>query len=97
MTRESADRLADLIEQADWDVLTRRLLAFTLHRLSMFHGRGVSQSVDAHDYVVRAVEIVLADDLSSPPDSNRSLFATLATIIDHLIRSDYEYEQPDAK
>jgi len=86
---DSSAQLAELVEEADWLEITRRLLAYATFELSQYASLK-DEMRTPHDYVVKAVTSLLDGELTSSRGGDKPLFKALAVIVARLIREDVE-------
>jgi DNA-directed RNA polymerase specialized sigma24 family protein len=83
--RYLATELAQIIEETDWQSLTKRLLVYTRYRLAR-HGSAANRyGSNAEDYVQEAVALLFEGKRHFVPAPDRSLFRFLCGVVDSII------------
>lgn len=82
--------LAEILDQTNWDDLTRRLLLYANYRFSR-HGAASGRYVNKpDDYVQEAVTALLDGRRRYSPSPEKTLFAFLCGVVDSLLSHDAE-------
>lgn len=87
---QAAETLRKLIEETDWEAMTKRLLVYARLRLSRYGVAGRRFTETPEDYVVEAVRLALEGRRRYPVGRSVSLLAFLCRVIDSLISHDFE-------
>jgi len=81
-------RLIELIANAKWLLLTKRLIAFAEYYLARFEHASGPRGQKATEYVTRAVVEVLSG--TYPPEGEESLFHLIARVVAGRICRDFD-------
>lgn len=92
----ASDELRKLLSDADWDDLTKRLIAYANWRLGFFYSARSSGNA-AEDYAQRTVELLLEGKRHYTPSSNLPFYGFLCGVVDSLVSHDAEKVQRRAK